>query len=62
MDIENTNSVVLIQNCIFEANFGFNPMVQVGAGSVIMQKGDSTTIILSVHNMFFNSGIALSGN
>ena len=61
-DIENLNSIVIIQNSIFELNYGFLYSVSAGGGSVLMIKGDYTTIVLSYNSMFYDTGMILRGS
>ena len=55
VNIESVSSLVVVRNCFFEQNTGFNELAGVGGGSVIMVKGDTTTMTEMSNNTFFNS-------
>ena len=61
-EIDSINSIVIITNCVFEGNIGFNSKVSAGGGCVMALKGDQTTQLHTSNNLYFNSGIGLRGD
>ena len=60
-DCENTNSIAMIKDSVFERNYAYSRVTNVGGGGVLMQKGDYTTYISTNNNLYFDSGISIKG-
>lgn len=58
---ENYNSKVLFVNCVFEKNSAFLFSVSVGAGCLLMIKGNLFTRLETINCVFKDSGISNKG-
>lgn len=60
LNVESLDSLVQMRDSFCDQNTAFNPLARVGGGSCVMFKGDTTTIGVSINNIFFSCLSSLS--